>query len=794
MMEEKNREYNEIKDEGLDLRYFFDVVLSLKWWIVASVFVAMVIGYVCVRTAVPQYTRTATVLIANDRQSGGVLQMQLFSEITGVRANGLVHNEMAIMTSRPVMQAAVEELNLNIRYFSKNHHILTREMYRTSPIKFELLSASKTNVYPSIAVELEVKPDLQSYKIKELTFASTQEEARRPKRKEFKDKEYKFGDAINLPDNNVIVISKSGTGRALESKTYKVVHMSPKSCAKYYSLNLAVGTTDYKERSSVISLSMKDAIPSRADDILNTVIDKYNEDSKRYMSLSTTNTIEFIDDRLKIIETQLGDIESEVRSYRTQNTLVDFMYQSQATIMKGSEYEKKLSEIGIQLQFMDMIKEYMTKDGDDYSLLPANIGIADNGLATGIEEYNKAVIERRRLMLSASETNQRVQMLASQIIDLRNAILLSVNQLRDAYQLQYDEVMKKADQELARMSDIPAQQLDIAKIERQQKIVEPLYVLLRQKKEEALISLYAQTDNARIVDPADGPNIPTSPKPMMVYLLCFVLGIAAPPGYYFLRELLKRKVTSVKDVSDRTELPVLGTIPMVKDDTIVMQGNRDILSEKFRLIRANIAFLKGKVFQVTSSVSGEGKSTVAINIALSLAFAGKKVLLLETDLRNGFDYKHFDIGKPSKGLSTYLSGASDFEDVVYRDTGHKNLDVVFRGPASPNPNELLASSEMSDLVAAMREVYDYIILDSAPYVIISDPVVVNDYADATLYVVRCGVSDLRFIDEINEASRSKRLKHISIIVNSVDPHTKAYGKYGSYGSYGYGLDSKKDTD
>ena len=396
-------------------------------------------------------------------------------------------------------------------------------------------------------------------------------------------------------------------------------------------------------------------------------------------------------------------------------------------------------------------------------------------------------------MLGASETNPRVAALTNQVLDMRKAVLLSIDQLRDSYQYQYDVVLKESEDDKAKMSEIPNQQFDIAKIERQQMIVEPLYVLLRQKKEEALISLYAQTDNARIVEPADGPDKPSSPQSLLIYAFCFIAGLVMPPGVFFLRNMLKRKVSDIKDVQDRTSLPIVGYIPG-SETSLVVQGSRDLLTETFRAVRANLGFMPGKVFQVTSSVSGEGKSTVATNMALTLAFAGKKVLFIETDLRNGFDYKKFNVQKSSKGLATYLSGNYTLEEVLRPGLLNPNLDVILRGTMPPNPNELLSGKRMEELISSMRDKYDYIICDSAPYIIISDPLVVNNYVDANLYVVRCGTSDLRFIDEINFASESGRLKNISIIINGINPKTKLYGKYGGYGygyGYGYGTDNKK---
>ena len=788
-----NIEQREPREDSVDLRYVVDVLWDLKYWILLSVFVAMIAGYMYIKTTTPQYTRTATVLVVNDRMTGGMGELQLLSDITGMRANGLVQNEMYILKSRPLMQAVVEDLSLDVRYFQVRKFMSDNELYGNSPISSALVSGSARNRHPAISVEFDVNADTLSYTIRKLSFVASSADAGNPVRKEFKGRTYRFGDAIELPDHNVVVISKTGDPGMLSPGTYRVVHTSPRKMAKFYSSRLSAGTTDYKERSSVITMSIQDNIPSRADDILNTLIAKYNEDTKRFLSMSTSNTLAFIDERLSSLETQLGDIETAVRNYKTDKTLVDFAIQSENIIMKGSEYEKQLTQLGMQLQFLDMIKDYMDRKENEYNLLPANIGIEDNGLAELIIGYNDIVIERRRLLLGASETNPRIQALTNQIQDMSKAVALSISQLREAYQLRYDIIFREAAEDRTKMAEIPTQQLDMAKIERQQSIVEPLYVVLRQKKEEALISLYAQTDNARIVEPADGPDRPSSPQPMMIYALCFCLGLIAPPGVFFVGNLLKRRVSTIKDVQDRTHLPIIGYIPE-SGVSLVNQGSRDALTETFRAVRSNIGFLTGKVFQVTSSISGEGKSTVAVNIALTLAFTGKKVLFIETDLRNGFDYRIFNLPKNSKGLATYLSGSSTLEEVMYKDVMGVSLDLILRGTMPPNPNELLSSSRMEELVRDMREIYDYVICDSAPYIIISDPMVVNNYSDATVYVVRCGVSDLRFIDEINFASENQKLKNISLIINGINPKAKIYGRYGGYGyGYGYGYGGSAST-
>ena len=372
----------EREDDSIDLRYIVDVIWDLKYWIVASVVAFLAAAYIYLKIATPEYTRSATLLIANDRMTGGMgSELQILSDITGMKANGLVQNEIYILKSRPLMQSVVEDLSLNVRYFRKHGLTRSEEIYKVSPLEFSLLSGSTKNKYPSIVMDIEVSKDTLSYTIRKLSFVSDKEDAKNPVLKEFKGRKYNFGDAVNLPDNNVVVLSGSDAyAGLLEPGKYKVVFISPKKMAKYYSTNLSAGTTDYRERSSVITLTIKDNIPFRADDILNHLIARYNEDTKAYMSLSTSNTIEFIDERLAGLESQLGDIESEAKSYKAGNALVDFALQSEAIIKKGTETDARLTQIGIQLQFMDMIKEYISKENNEFSLLPSNIGIEDTGL------------------------------------------------------------------------------------------------------------------------------------------------------------------------------------------------------------------------------------------------------------------------------------------------------------------------------------------------------------------------------------------------------------------------------
>ena len=360
-----NTELKDRNEDSIDIRYIVDVVWDLKYWIIASVVAFLAIGYVYLRFATPQYTRSATVLIANDRSTGGMgSELQLLSDITGMRANGLVQNEIYILKSRPLMQSVVEELALNVRYFKKDGFLRSSELYRVSPVSFSLMSGSAVNKYPVIIMDYEVSKDTASFTIRKLSFISNKEEAKHPVLKEYKGRTYKFGDAISLPDHNVIVLEKSERASELEPGKYSVVHLSPKKTAKNYASVLSAGTTDYRERSSVISLTIQDNIPARADDLLNFLIANYNEDTKKYLSLSTSNTLDFIDERLASLETQLGDIETEARNYKKDNSMVDFMLQSEAIIKKGSETDAQLTQLGIQIQFMDMIKEYMA-DADN---------------------------------------------------------------------------------------------------------------------------------------------------------------------------------------------------------------------------------------------------------------------------------------------------------------------------------------------------------------------------------------------------------------------------------------------
>ncbi|MBR1539116.1 MAG: polysaccharide biosynthesis tyrosine autokinase, partial [Bacteroidales bacterium] len=568
------------------------------------------------------------------------------------------------------------------------------------------------------------------------------------------------------------------------------ISMGPSfNTAKALVKNLTVtGSLKMNERSEVINLTYSDVIARRAENILDWLVLKYNDDARDFSSRATSNTIDFLNERLGIIEDELGAIENRFQSYRRSNTVVDVASQSQMTLSTDAKYEEQLNAIDVQIELLSIVKDYVSSMDNGLTIIPANIGITDVGLNATINQFNTLLMERNRMLASSSESNPLVIQADNQLQDLLSSIVSSVRNLEKSYKLQHSNVNQKLREAKSRLSQVPVQQQEISSFERQQKIKEPLYILLQQKKEEAMISLYAITDQCKVIDAANNTAVPTAPNRKMIYLLGFLLGFILPPGVFFLRQALKSKVEGKLDITNRTDIPILASIPNNDKGSKLMEvTGRDPFEETMRILRTNVRYLGHKVFQITSSVPGEGKSFISSNLALTLAHTGLKVLIVGIDLRKPQLAKIFDINQHhDEGLVPFLTKKTEdlSASIVHGVKGVKTLDVLPAGVIPPNPSELIESNRMQEAVDYLKSLgYDYILFDSAPYLPVADATTFNRYVDANIFMLRAGVCDLHFVEDLDEINREKKLNNIYIVLNGVDIAARSYGYH--YG-YGYG--------
>lgn len=803
--------WSEEESKGdFDIKDLISFVWRLRWWIVGSVFVAFVVAFLYLRMTSPVYSRNASVILNNDKNSAGS-ELSILSDLTGMSTQSNAENEMFIMKSPSLMSKVVEALGLNYRYyqyrlpifhgrmpiFRRFLNIKKYEFYRDNPIS---LHAEFDPLYPkdslpkAISVDIIVKGG-NAYSVKELdvTKSSTEKVA-------LSNSEYHYGDTIKLSGFS-IVVACSDTKGLIKNDKYLCTWSDPYLAARSFVGNLTVSNSASKAtlKTDVILLSFEDVKPKRAEDILNTLILDYNRESKEYKNIASINTINFIDTRIEAISRELGNVESSFRNYQASNVLVNIDAQSQITLSSDVEYEKQLTEIRLQRTILKILRDDMDNAPQgEFKIIPTNIGIADAGLNEAISNYNTVVAQRNQLLANSSARNPRVINLNEQLKDVRSSIELTLDNLNKVYSAKETELNSSLSASKRKMSNIPTQQLDLAQMARKQEIIEPLYRLLQQKKEEAQIALYSITDNVRIIETAYGGG-PIKPRTSIVFLLALIIGCVLPPCIVWLRSVLKTKVETKEDVTAVVKAPVLASIPKSDDSGIITTaGGRSIKSESFRMLRSSLQYIKGTVIQVTSSVPGEGKSYVSANLAVALSHIGKNVVLVGCDLRKPIFGKYFKNITASKVNSVvgYLIGKVDDLSVLAVPVNEAgNLNVVFSGPVPPNPSELLSLERFETLMEYLRSNFDYVICDSAPYFPVSDAALVNRFVDSTIYVVRSEYTDLKILKEIQSCYEADRLKNINIVINNLDLESRkfrygygyGYGKYGyGYGKYGYG--------
>ena len=782
-MQENNYTSRNYHDEEatLDLKKILNVVWGMRWIIQASVLLCLLLAWCYNKVTKTRYTANAKIMLVNMKGRSDLINL---SDLISGFENSYIANETEILNSRTLMQRVVEEFGLNYTY-EKKRPVKSIIYYGNNP--FRVLVDSTENFSEPPQMQLFFTPtDSSSYQISKLIMGKN--------KYPIENKSYKFGEEFAVSDHNFI-IEKTHLGKFEEGDTYIITMEPSRNTANRMRKNLSVNAQlkSSSARSDVINLSYNDVVPRRAEDILDCLIDKYNIDAKEFNSRAVENTIDFLTDRLGVIEDELSTIEGQFQNYRRSNTVVDVASQSQLSLSSDAKYEEQLNAIEVQIELLGIIKDYVGQMDAAMMLIPANIGISDSGLNSTINQFNTLLMERNRLVASSSESNPLVIQSDKQLQELLSNIVTSVRNQEKSLSLQRNNINAKLRQSKSRLSAMPSQQLELTRFGRQQQVKEPLYILLQQKKEEALISLYAIADRCKVVDPAHFTAYATAPNRKMIYLLAFLLGFILPPAIFFLRQMLKSKVEGKLDITNRTDIPVLASIPISEHPGQLMEvTGRDPFEETIRILRSNVRYLGHRVFQITSSVPGEGKSYISSNLALSIAHTGFKVLLVGIDLRKPQLAKIFNIRQEhNQGLVPYLVGkTTDLTGSIVRGcNGVATLDVLPAGAIPPNPSELIESDKMERTVNELKAMnYDYILFDSSPYLPVADATTFNRYVDANIFMLRAGVCELRFVEDLDETVRDKKLKNVYIVLNGVDIKARSYGyHYGyGYGHYGYG--------
>lgn len=766
-----------VEENELNLEDILHTVLANWYWFVLSVVICAGAAFLYLKWAPKVYTRTASVLIKDDAKGGALSESAAFEDlgIFGTKRN--VDNEVLVFKSRRLMTEVARNLHLDVSYTVKEG-LRTVELYTQSPVLLSFPDAEEAQAF-----SLRAKP-ISAEEVVLSDFMIEDESAGKPMT-------VALNDTVTTPVGRVVVVPSLYYGDKYFNTTVQVTKSPLQNVALGFQANLQA--TLASKTATIINLTLQDVSIPRAEDVINTLISVYNTDAINDKNQIVMNTSNFINDRLIVIEKELGSVDSDIESYKREHQLTDISSETGMFLQTSSRNQQEGLSLENQLSLAKYIKNYLTDPGKSSELIPANTGISDVNIESQIGEYNEMLLKRDKLISNSSNKNPVVQDLNNSLIAMKQTIIRSVDNLIVGLNIKIKNVQAQEEQTNRRISAVPTQQKEILSVERRQKIKEELYLYLLNKREENELTQRMTESNARIIDPASGSNVPVAPKSMMIFLASIVLGCAIPAGVLWMLVISDTKVRSRKDVEGVLSVPFLGEIPMRdkkdKNEVVVHENGRDSVSEAFRIVRTNMDFMRVKdknmqVVMFTSFNPGAGKTFVSINLAMSFALTHKKVVLVDLDIRKGTLSSHVKVS--DMGVTNYLSGRVDnVDEIIRKGELYDKLDIIHAGPVPPNPAELLLSDRLETLVAELRKRYDYIILDNVPAGVVADAVIVNRVADLTIYVVRAGRMDRRALPEVEKIYKEGKLRNMSLILNGTMYKHGTYGYHYGYG-YGYG--------
>ena len=783
-----NKEFSFVEEEGgLSLKEFLFILRRYWHWFVIAVAACVFGAYIYLQWAPKMYVRTASVLIKDDSRGGALSESAAFEDLGMFNVKRNVDNEILIFKSKQMMLSVVRRLHLDISYTVKNR-LRTEELYTKSPVILQFLDAEESLQFSLEVIPLSEKEvRVMNYSNDVLEFDESLSEG----------KKVQLNDTINSPFGRMIVTPSLYYGKEYYEKTVTVTKSNLANVALEYSNAIQVALAN--KAATIINISLQDVSIPRAEDVINTLIAVYNEDAISDKNKIMVNTSEFINERLVIIEKELGNVDADIESYKREHQLTDIQSAAGVYLKESSQFGQEEMSLLNELSLSRFILEYLNDPKNQAELIPSNTGV-DVNLERQIGEYNNILLKRNRLTQNSSDRNPVVQDLNNSLIAMRQTIIRTVDNLIVGLDIKINNMRQREMQNQRRITAVPTQQRRVLSIERQQSIKESLYLYLLNKREENALSEAITESNARIIDPATGTSIPVSPKTNVILLASFILGLIIPSGAIWLRYTLDTKVHTRRDLEDVLTAPFLGGVPQldkkekksVTNEIAVRVHGRDTISEAFRIIRTNMDFMQVKekemkVILFTSFNPGAGKTFVSSNLAVSIAMTQKNVVLVDLDLRKRTISKQY-VESSTNGVSNYLSGKIDSVDEIIQGRAIGDmLDLIPAGPEPPNPAELLLSNRLESLIEELRARYDYIILDNVPAGLIADSAIVNRVADLTMFVLRAGLMEKPLLPELEKMYKLERFNNMSVILNGVDTKNSYHYGYG----YGYGSNEEK---
>ncbi len=776
-------------DDFLRIQDLFYLCLGKWYWFIISLVITLGVAVFYLLTTPPVYTRSASLLIKEDSKGNSVSDAAgVLGDIDIFQSSTNVNNEIQSLQSPSVMFDVVKRLHLDISYYADGGFYKKTLYGSTCPY-----AVSFNDLQDNENVAFTIVSDGKG-QVKLTDFSCGGEEVEG-------EATAKLNSTVDSPVGKISV-KATNDSIAYDAPAVYVSRIGYQAATSSYASRLSVALSD--EKSSIINLTFNDVCIQRAEDVLNTVIAVYNENWIKDKNQIAVSTSAFISERLGVIEQELGNVDENISSYKSEHLLPDVQAAANMYMTQSSETNAQILALNTQLSMARYIRNYLTNATSKNQLLPANSGIDNPGIEAQIANYNTAQLRRNDLVANSSEKNPLVVDMDQSLDNMRHAIITSIDNHITTLNTQLRSLQQSERQTTERIAANPSQGKYLLSVERQQKVKEALYLFLLQKREENELSQAFTAYNTRVITPPTGSFVPTAPVKKNILLVAIALGILIPVVIIFIRENMNTKVRGRKDL-ENLSLPFVGEVPMAADskkseaketkNIIIKQGNRDIVNEAFRVLRTNLEFMleandseQVSVTLFTSFNPGSGKTFLTMNTAAAFALKGKRVLVIDGDLRHGSASAY--LGKQFKGLSDYLGKREDdAEKLIQEKPEIPGLYILPSGTVPPNPTELLGEIRFKELVRRLRGEYDYVFIDCPPIDIVADTQIIEKLADRTLFVVRAGLLERDMLPELQRMYDEKRFKNMAVVLNGTEGGTGRYGyRYGyKYGyQYGYG--------
>ncbi len=794
MEEIKNLELESIQENEEKSNFDFAVIyttLILNWkWFVLSLIICLGAAHIYLRYATPIYQAAAKLLIKEEQNGRRGNSIQSSANLGIISNSNGIDNEMEILKSRTLAQQAVYDLKLYTTYRHEGRikdHLIYGEQEVNVDMDYEHLK--KLNAPMSFKITREGR----NYHVVGSYFVPIDDNSYNPGPVTV-DKVITALPATLGTRVGMVKFTQNGNYMLRDGESLKVTMIAPEIAAGKYVGSLSVSPST--KATSIAQLVITDEIPQRAIDYLKQLAIVYNRQANEDKNQIAVRTEQFINQRLEKINAELGNTEGQLENYKKRNNMVQLSMNASTAFSNADSYAQKLNEANTQVALLDELTKYMNEPSNRHQPIPSNVGLNDASATSLINKYNEIALQRNQLLHSASESSPTVTPLTSQLDDLQASIKRAMSQARAGLNIQRNSIASQQGKYQGQISNTPEQERILTQIGRQQEVKSGLYLMLLQKREENSISLAATADKGKLIDnPVFAGKV--TPKDSIILMIAFGLGLAIPALILFLLAFFRYKIEGHDDVAKLTKLPIIADVAIASDraktkaDIVVHENKNNLMEEIFRSLRTNLQFLMkehDKVILMTSTTSGEGKTFIASNVAISFALLGKKVVLVGLDIRKPRLAELFEIDDHHHGITNLLIKDNitwdDVNKQIVNSGVNNNLDLLMAGPVPPNPGELVTRKSLEETMDILKEHYDYIIIDTAPVGLVTDTLALGRIANATVYVCRADYTQKSSFGLINGLAYEKKMPNMSIVLNGVDLSKKKYGYYYGYGKYG----------